>query len=166
MDASKFSQLALEAKALIAEVESRYQPSAFQVALQFLLVKEEGMSLTSISHAAALTGYNNSVQVADKVSFEEFAATLPKEVSSHNSRFVAIAYFLERYGDSPTFRANEITDTYYARAHWAKPQNTFDVAKQCAKNGYYESIGTGESGVKLWRITGRGRKFIEGLLQQ
>lgn len=158
MDTQAFIQAVLDAQAMVSAVEEPYRVAAFQVALSLILGSRvpivEGIGYSEVA-----------TQRATPMSFEEFAARLPKTLTSHNDRFVAVAYYLDRHSQAQVFRANEIADEFYKRVHWPRPKNASDVANQCAKKGHYQLEGMDEKGVKCWRITRLGVEHIEKLLQ-
>lgn len=154
MNQDRFMAAVVEAQMLVGEVEDVYRVAAFQVALSHILRSQTEQTLRVMSTASSLSA---------QVSFEEFAARLPRS-ASHNDRFVAVAYYLAQSGVA-AFRANEILEDYYPRARWVqRPRNASDVANQCAKKAYFELTGIDDKGMKLWRITRTGVKYVETLL--
>lgn len=155
MDPTQFSHAVSEARKLVEGIEEPFMVAAFQVALSRILAQQAGYVTEEVPQPLGLS--------RKSMSYEEFAAKLPRS-ASHNDRFVAAAYYLAQSGVA-VFRANEILEEYYPRARWVqRPRNSSDVANQCAKKAYFELTGIDDKGMKLWRITRTGIEYVENQL--
>ena len=96
---------------------------------------------------------------SDTNTWEEFAASLPKNTSDTEKLMAAICYHFE-IENNDTAEISTITNTYFRRARWPQPVNLSATANYCASKGWLSEAGK-EKSRKLWKITKRGYDNIK-----
>jgi hypothetical protein len=92
----------------------------------------------------------------------EFVQSL--DLSNHQERALAIAYYLEKYRDYDNFTSGDIEEGY-RECRLTRPANMSDVLGKMNDN-YGWSIRDGKDGqVALWRLSIDGQQKIEEELE-
>jgi len=95
----------------------------------------------------------------ERLSWEEFASTLPRTCRDTERLIAAILYRFEQEGVDATDVSVIVTE-YFRRARWPRPTNLSATANHCASKGWLSEAGQAD-GRKLWRITRKGYDSIK-----
>lgn len=105
-----------------------------------------------------------SVNFSNIQTWEEFAASLPKNAADTDKLMAAICYYLE-VENADTAEIRTIINNYFRRARWSRPVNLSATANYCAGRGWLSEAGRSNS-QKLWRITKRGYETVKARMPQ
>lgn len=89
-------------------------------------------------------------------------------LKTHVDRFVAIAWYLFDKQKITAVNTGDVMNNYQ-KARWDKPKNPADVFGKAAEKLFfteYEGGEPSENGLKLWRLTTTGRKYLESLKKE
>jgi hypothetical protein len=99
------------------------------------------------------------IEFANVLTWEEFAASLPRSANDTDKLMTAICYhFVAENAD--TVEMKTITNNYFRRARWSRPVNLSATANYCASKGWLSEVGRTKS-QKLWKITKSGYENIK-----
>lgn len=90
----------------------------------------------------------------DIQTWEEFAATLPRD-STDTLRLMAAACYRVEVEQTDAVDVGEIVNHYFRRARWAHPVNLSATANYCASRGWLSEVGRSKNR-KVWKITKHG----------
>ena len=99
-----------------------------------------------------------STLALERLLWEEFAATLPRNAPDTERLMAAVLFRFEQEEADVTDVAVIVND-YFRRARWPRPTNLSATANHCASKGWLSEAGQAD-GRKLWRITRKGHHAI------
>lgn len=105
-----------------------------------------------------------SIEFTNVVTWEEFAASLPRSANDTEKLMTAICYHFEAE-NADVVEMRTITNSYFRRARWSRPVNLSATANYCASKGWLSEAGRAKS-QKLWKITKRGYETIKAKMHQ
>lgn len=86
-----------------------------------------------------------------------------KKLTSHSDIVLGIAYYLEKYRDTPVFNINDIKEMY-DEARQKSPKNFSDIAGKLEREkGYFIKHKDGKDGLRAWKVSADGLDYIESL---
>lgn len=100
-----------------------------------------------------------SVKFTKALTWEEFAASLPKNANDTEKLMTAICYHFEAE-NADTVVIKTIANNYFRRARWSRPINLSATANYCASKGWLSEVGRSKS-QKFWKITKCGYETIK-----
>ena len=105
-----------------------------------------------------------SIEFTNTITWEEFAASLPKSANDTEKLMAAICYYFEAE-KADTVEMKTITKNYFRRARWSHPVNLSATANYCASKGWLSEAGRTKS-KKFWKITKRGYETMKAKMPQ
>lgn len=100
-----------------------------------------------------------SIEFTNTVTWEEFAASLPRSATDTEKLMTAICYHFEAE-NADTVEIKTVTNNYFRRARWSRPVNLSATANYCASRGWLSEVGQTKSR-KTWKITKNGYETIK-----
>ncbi len=105
-----------------------------------------------------------NLEFTNTTTWEEFAASLPKNANDTDKLMVAICYHFE-VENKDFAEIKTITNNYFRRARWSRPVNLSATANYCAGKGWLSEVGR-EKSQKLWKLTKSGYETVKAKMPQ